>query len=205
MRSLKKYLAIWLLVVTLPVAGQKWEKLDVKFNKLQGDREYTEAAKIAVKEVNYSLKRLDSTDIRYMRSYYNLALAYYSLEQLDQAKSYLYRAYWLMAPYYTLHSADFANVCDLYGQIETRHGFHDKAAEFLNYAKEAKALLYGKNSFEYVSVLYHLAELEMARADWDQMVVVMEEALAIHEQHFEKDPDYAIPRSQSCNSATSLG
>ncbi|MCP4312273.1 MAG: CHAT domain-containing protein [Bacteroidetes bacterium] len=181
---------ILVCLLFLPLSAQKWERLDQKFSQHFADEEYVGALKDAVKEVNYSVKKLDSTDIRYMHSYYNLARAYFSLDEPELAKSYVGIAYALMVPYYQ-RGADLGDVCELYGRIETELGFHETAASLLSYARDVKAEVYGTRSYEYLQSLYYIADLEMARSEWQQMVDVLAEALAIHEQHFLKNHEYA--------------
>ena len=188
MRCMILFLA---LSFSVPLCGQKWERLDQKFREHYDNYEYVEALKDAVKEVNFSVKSLDSTDLRHMVSYYNLALAYHGLEELELAKSYLGTAYRLMVPFYSAHGAEFANVCELYGRIETELGYHETASNFLTYARDVKAAVFGKESYEYMRSLYFIADLEMARSGWEQMVAILVEALDIHEQHFVKNHDYA--------------
>jgi CHAT domain-containing protein/tetratricopeptide (TPR) repeat protein len=186
-------LSIILLVLLCPVSlsAQKWERIDQKFHEYLDAGEYFKAGKEAARQVNWSHENLDSTDLRYMVSYYNLALAYHGMENLDQAKLYLGTAYNLMVPFYSTHGNVFADVCELYGRIETRLGYHETAYNFLTYARDVNVAVHGKESFKYMKSLYYIADLEMARSGWEETVRVLEEALQIHEQHFEKNNDYA--------------
>lgn len=174
----------------LPLSAQKWERLDQKFWKHFDDEAYVEAAKLAVREVNYSVNKLDTTDIRFMYSYYNLSLSYFSLDEFELAKSYVGRAYTLVVPYYE-RGKDMGKICELYGRIETELGYHETAASLLGYARDVNAEVHGQQSYEYLQSLYYIADLEMARSGWQEMVNVLDEALNIHEQHFLKNHDYA--------------
>ncbi len=178
-------------LLSVSLSAQKWERLDHEFNRHYEHQEYKKAGEVAVKQVNYSLEELDSTDTRYMMSYYNLALAYHGMEAWELAKSYLGTAYNLIIPFYSMHGAELAAVCELYGRIETQLGFHESAENFLFYAKDVNVAVYGKESYEYIRTLYYMADLEMAKADWEQMVSILVEALEIHESHFPKNQDFA--------------
>jgi CHAT domain-containing protein/tetratricopeptide (TPR) repeat protein len=175
---------------SIPMSGQKWEKLTVKFRDHYDRYAYAEALEYALKALDYSTQNLDSTEFRYMLSYYNVSLACFGLGEMDRAKEYISVAYRLMVPYYYT-GADFAEVCELYGRIETALGFHETAAAFLAYARDIKVQVYGKESYQYIRSLYFMADLEMARAGWEQMAAVLEEALELHEQYFAKNLDYA--------------
>jgi hypothetical protein len=128
-------------------------------------------------------------------------LAHYGLKIWEPAISSLAKAYNLMVPYYALHGAEFADVCDLYGRVETELGHHETASNFLTYARDVRAAVHGKESYQYITSLYHIADLEMARAGWDQVVAVLEEALVLHESYFPVNQDYARytgPRTDLC-------
>ncbi len=179
------------LMLSVPLSAQKWERLEQEFSKHIEQQEFQKAGELAVKQVNFSVEELDSTDTRYMMSYYNLALATHGLEAWEEAKSYLGVAYNLLVPFYSSHGAELARVCELYGRIETQLGLHESAENFLFYARDVHAAVYGKESYNYIRTLYYIADLEMAKADWEQMVTVLVEALEIHEQHFQKNQDFA--------------
>ncbi|MFH0758588.1 MAG: tetratricopeptide repeat protein [Bacteroidota bacterium] len=190
-RNLTMLLVLSLTMVSLPLSAQVWERLGQEFSKHIEQQEFQKAAELAVKQVNYAVEELDSTDTRYMMSYYNLALATYGMEAWEEAKSHLGVAYNLLVPFYTNHGAELARVCELYGRIETQLGMHESAENFLFYARDVNAAVYGKESYAYIRTLYYIADLEMAKADWEQMVTVLVEALEIHEQHFQKNQDFA--------------
>jgi tetratricopeptide (TPR) repeat protein len=175
--------------LSFSMSAQKWEKLDQKFRKHYDAQEYPVAGKFAEKEIHYSLKRLDSTDIRYMRSYHNMAKVYFSMDEPDSARTYVGIAYRLMVPFYD-YGADLGEVYELSGRIELQLGHHERAASFHTYARDVNAEVFGAGSREYLQSLYYIAELEMARSQWQEMAAVLEEALAIHQQHFPKDHDY---------------
>lgn len=144
----------------------------------------------ALKALRYTRKRLDSTDTRFARSNYNVALAYHGMSALDSARVHIRQAYDLMVPNLS-YDPDFAEVCELYGRIETELGYHLSADRLLSSARDIKFQLYGRESYDYMRSLYYSAELEMARERWDRMVNIVEEALEIHENHFTKNRDYA--------------
>ena len=179
-----------ILAFSIPLSGQKWERLTIQFNEHYEHYQYAKALADALKALEYSEKKLDSTDIRFMLSYYNVALAYHGLEELGEAKINIWTAYNLMVVNLS-YDANLAEVCELYGRIETELGFHETAASLLSYARDIKLQVYGKESYDYMRSLYFMADLEMARARWEKMVSVLEEALDIHERFFRKNQDFA--------------
>ena len=176
---------IWLIAILLlfaiPLSGQKWERLTLNFNEHYGQYEYAESLEDALKALEEAVASMDSSDARYMLSYYNVALAYHGLEELELARENIAAAFQLMVPYFT-YDPDHAEVCELYGRIETGLGYHQLAETYLSRARDIKIYLFGEESYEYVRSLYYQSELEMARARWDQMAEVLDNALGIHER-----------------------
>ncbi|MCK4991371.1 MAG: hypothetical protein KAS29_12825 [Bacteroidales bacterium] len=187
MRTIAFIIAIFL---SLSLSGQKWERLTQKFNLHSENAQFSEALGDALKALHYSRRKLDSTDVRFMLSYYNVALAYHGLMELEMAKMNIIMAYRLILPFFA-YDPDHAEVCELYGRIETELGYHQTAASLLSSAREINLEVFGKESYEYTRSLYFMAELEMARSQWDQMAILLEEALDIHERNFLKDQDFA--------------
>ncbi len=181
---------ICILLFSVPLRGQKWERLTNKFNQHYEHFQYSESLDDALKALAYSTKRLDSTDIHFMLSYFNVAQAYYGLKELELAKANIRKAYTLMVPNFT-YDRDFAEVCELYGRIETELGYHSSATKLLSVAFDLKIQVYGKKSYEALRSLYFMADVEMASSQWDQMVNTLEEALGIHERLFRKNQDFA--------------
>jgi CHAT domain-containing protein/tetratricopeptide (TPR) repeat protein len=179
------------LLLSSSLSAQKWERLEKDFRQQCESQEYRKAGETAAKQVNFAIQELDSTDVRYARSYYNLALAYHELGSSETARPYLSVAYNLMAPFYANHGTEMADICALFGRIDTRMGFHESAYNFLAYARDVRAAVYGKESHEYLMTLYDLADLAMAKADWEQMVSILVDALDIHDRNFRKDRNFA--------------
>ena len=182
---------IGVLLVSIPLSGQKWERLNIKFNNHYENFQYSESLEDALKALAFSTKRLDSTDIRFMFSYYNVALAYHGLEESGLAKMNIKTAYELMVPTFSF-DPDFAEVCELYGRIQTELGYHRPAENLLSMACVLKRHVYGNESCEYLRTLYFMADLQMARSQWKQMVITLEEALDIHERFFSKNQNFAL-------------
>ncbi len=187
MRTIAFIIAIFL---SLSLSGQKWERLTQEFNLHSENAQFSEALDDALKALRYSRRKLDSTDVRFMLSYYNVALAYHGLMELEMAKMNIIMAYRLILPFFA-YDPDHAEVCELYGRIETELGYHQTAASLLSSAREINLEVFGKESHEYIRSLYFMAELEMARSQWDKMAILLEEALDIHERNFLKDQDFA--------------
>lgn len=179
-----------LLLLAVPLIGQKWERFTRSFNKHYSEFAYSEALDVALKALDMAEQRMDSSDVRFMLARYNVALAYYGLEDLVQAREHIAAAFGLMVPYFT-YDPNHAEVCELYGRIETGLGYHKLAETYLSRARDIKEYLYGKESHAYVRSLYYQSELEMARAQWDRMAEVLEEALGTQEQHLLVDQEYA--------------
>jgi len=170
--------------------GQKWERLTQGFNHHMELGQYAEALEEAIKAADYAEKKLDSTEYRTMLSQYYVALAYHKLGDMESAKWFASTAFRLLKPYYTIDPTS-ANICELYGRIEAGLGYHETAETLLTTARDIKKQLYGVTSYEYIQSLYYMADLEMAREDWGKMAIVADEALAIHEEHYSRNQDYA--------------
>jgi len=187
----RTFLIILLALAAASLHGQKWERLNEDFAAHAEAEAWVKAGEVAARQVNYCVDHLDSTDLRFMLSYYNLGQAYYGMDNLQYAKGYLAMAYKLMVPFYTLHGKELADVCTLLGKVETRLGYHESAASFLTYARDMHLALFGKASRQYIGSLYNLAELEMARSDWESMTETLAEALELHDRYFPKDSEFA--------------
>jgi CHAT domain-containing protein/tetratricopeptide (TPR) repeat protein len=187
---MRSIVLILVLLLSVPLQGQKWERLTEKFKLHYDEDAYEAALDDALKALGQAVKDFDTTDVRYMISYYNVALAYHGLSEMEMARSAIASAFELMVPVFT-YDPNHAEVCELYGRIETSLGYHQNAEAYLSRARDIKIFLYGKESREYIRSLYFLADLEMARSRWDEMAAVLEEALEIHEHHFIKDQDFA--------------
>ena len=161
-----------------------------KFYKHYDRSNFEAALKDAYKIQEYSQENLDSTDRWYALSKFYMAKAYVGLNDLEEAKPYILIAYELMAPNLA-YDGTMAEVCRLYGEIETRLGYHKSATYLLSRTLEISLELYGTESLSYLQSLYAMAKLEMAMAHWDQMVGVLTEALQIHERNFPLDHKYS--------------
>ena len=176
---------------TLPLSAQKWERLTRKVNHHFEQSDFSAAMDDALRILEYSVERLDSTDSRYTLSHFYVAKAYASLGDPGNAKPYIQIAYGLMLPNIA-YTENMAEISRLYGEIETDLGYHRSAERLLNYALDIGAELDGPESLPYLLSLYALADLEMARARWDEMLGILTAALQIHERNFPLDQDYAV-------------
>ncbi len=182
---------IFAFCISVPLSGQKWENWAKEFRADIREQDYAGALEAALKARDYALRKMDTTDLRYVLSHYHTAWAYHGLGEMETARTEIWTAYRFMAPFYASHSDQAADICQLYGRIEVSLGYDETAATLLTYARDVKVQLYGKENREYVFALYYLADLEMSRSQYGQMADLLEEALTIHEQYLEKDREFA--------------
>ena len=114
------------LFIPLALQAQKWERLTSSFSDHYDRFEYAASLEYALKAKDYTIHNIDSSDIRYMLSYYNVALAYHGLSELEKAQDNIRKAYNLMVPNFS-YDPNFAEVCELYGRIQTGLGYHQSA------------------------------------------------------------------------------
>ena len=180
-----------LLLVFLSLPAQDWESLNRRFNRFHERQEYGKALEMAREELEQAQAGMDSSDVRFMHSHYNVALACYGLRDHYGAREHIRAASRLMVPYFT-YDAGHAEVCELYGRIETALGSFAYADTFLSRARDIKLELFGERSPEYVRSLYYQYELERAREEPEEMTRVLEHALDIREKYLGVDQEYAM-------------
>ncbi len=179
------------LVFMLPLSAQKWERLNRRFSLHYEQSEYTKALGNALKMMEYSGEKLDSSDIRFTMSNYAVAKAYEGLGDPVSAREYIRFAYVQLAPNIA-YDENMAEVARLYGKIETALGYHNAAELVLLDALEMSMELDGTESLSYLLSLYALADLKMAQAQWNEMVGILIAALQIHERNIPMDLNYTV-------------
>ena len=162
-----------------------------KFEKHYGRSDFDAALEDAFGILEFSRENYDSTDGRNALSNYFVARAYETMGDAKIAKPYIKKSQALLVS--NIAYDEFTiDVSRLYGRIDTELGFHKSARFHLSNALEISLDLFGQESLSYLQTLYAMAELEMAMARWDQMVLLLTDALQIHERNFPLDHAYAL-------------
>lgn len=189
---MRHLIAILCLCSLQGLGAQECQKHLDDFQRHFREGEYLKAGNAAAREVNCARASYDSTDLRHILSYYHLGQAYAAMGMPAEARDYLGVAYHLLLPFYQVHSHELALVCQLYGRSEAQLGNAESARSFLQYAGEVFLALYGPVSYPLVENGYFTAELEGTLGNRDGQVRLLEEALAMHEESFPLNEDFAL-------------